>query len=118
MNTTTSGYLAETFVAQHLARIGFSILERNYTKRYGEIDIIAQKKNLLVFVEVKMRTDAYFDPAELITPEKQRKILLVAQEYIDHKTNGTLDCRFDVALVAYEQSEPHITYLTDAFGAS
>ena len=111
-----AGYSAEKFVAEHLELVGFTILERNYKKRYGEIDIIAQKDSLLIFVEVKMRQDAYFDPAELVTPAKQRRILLVAQEYIDRKTNGIMDCRFDVALVEWAAGEPIITYLPDAFG--
>ncbi|PKN03806.1 YraN family protein [Candidatus Dependentiae bacterium HGW-Dependentiae-1] len=118
MDTKNIGYLAEGFVSQHLECVGFTILERNYRKSYGEIDIIAHKNSLLIFVEVKMRINAYFDPAELITPSKQRKIIAVAQEYIDRKTNGNMDCRFDVALVEFENNEPHITYLTDAFGAS
>ncbi len=117
MDRQNSGYQAEAFVARHLEHVGFTVLERNYKKSYGEIDLIAHKGSLLIFVEVKMRTDAYFDPAELITPSKQRKIITVAQEYIDRKTNGNMDCRFDVALVEGKNSEPQITYLTDAFGA-
>jgi putative endonuclease len=113
--TQTLGYRAEDFVAHHLEKVGFAILERNYKKEYGEIDIIAQKASLLIFVEVKMRKSAYFDSAELVTPAKQHKILLVAQDYIDHKTNGLLNCRFDVALV--EGANNHITYLADAFQA-
>ncbi len=116
MDKQNIGYSAENFVAAHLEHVGFTILEQNYKKRYGEIDIIAQKDSLLIFVEVKMRQDAYFDPAELVTPAKQHRILLVAQEYIERKTNGSMECRFDVALVEWAAGQPAITYLADAFG--
>lgn len=108
---------AETLVAQHLQKQGFTILERNYRKVYGEIDVIACNKNLIVFVEVKMRTQQYFDLAQLITYSKQKKIMNVAQIYLaQHNTASS--CRFDIALVAMYGDTPEITYIQDAFGGN
>ena len=67
------GKKGEDIVAKKLKSEGFSILHRNYRKRFGEIDIIAVKKDLLIFVEVKMRKNPLFDLSYLIVPSKQKK---------------------------------------------
>lgn len=113
---TQLGNQAEKFVGQYLKKHGFNILEYNYKKKFGEVDIIAQKGTLIVFVEVKMRTNAHFDSATLITNSKQRRIINVAYEYIGHFKHDDKDCRFDVALVGIENNEYEITYLINAFG--
>lgn len=111
------GDQAETLVAEHLEKQGFTILERNYRKAYGEIDVIARNKDLVVFVEVKMRTQQYFDLAQLITYSKQKKIMNVANVYLaQQKKTGS--CRFDVALVEMQGNIPEITYIQDAFGGN
>lgn len=115
MNTTILGTHAELFVARQLEKEGFSILEHNYKKKYGEIDLIASKKDLLVFVEVKMRTTRYFDAAELITPSKQRKIIITASAYLAKHAIDDKHCRFDVALVETHNNTFTMTYLSDAF---
>ena len=105
MHTRTAlGCHAEDLVAQHLADKGFMILEQNYKKNFGEIDVIARNKNLLVFVEVKMRTNNYFDLAEVITPSKQQKIIRVASEYLAKHHDENFVCRFDVDA----ERHPHI----------
>lgn len=117
MNSTSLGTHAELFVAQQLEAQGFAILEHNYKRKCGEIDLIATKKDLLIFVEVKMRSARYFDPAELITLSKQKKIIKTASEYLARNNITTKDCRFDVALVELWSSEFFMAYLTDAFQA-
>lgn len=110
------GKNAEQRVAQHLIAQGFTILEYNYRKRGGEIDLIASAPGLLVFVEVKMRQAHYFDLADVITPGKQRKIIAVAKNYIGLK-GGTMEqsYRFDVALLQAGQSGLELTYIPNAF---
>ena len=76
------GKEAEEKVAKELIKNGFTILERNYRKKYGEIDLIASKPQLLVFVEVKMRKDVILILLMLLRPGKQRKIIAVAKHYI------------------------------------
>jgi uncharacterized protein (TIGR00252 family) len=109
------GNRAESLVAHSLEKHGFKVLERNYKQPFGEIDVIAQKDELLVFVEVKMRQKSYFDLAELITPSKQHKIIATAETYLAQHNYHDKTCRFDVALVEMHENEPKITYLADAF---
>lgn len=118
IDTKLLGNQAEEFVSKELIKQGFSIRERNYRKLYGEIDIIAQKNDLLAFVEVKVRSSTYIPMQEIISISKQRKISLVAQEYISVHSIDNLICRFDVALIAYQQEAFVLTYIPHAFECS
>ncbi len=97
---------------------GFTVIARNYRKRYGEIDIIVQKHNVIAFVEVKRRDTNNIDPSETIIPSKQKKIIYVAKEFLATHTN-TIDyvCRFDVALVENKNSNLQMRYIANAFTA-
>jgi putative endonuclease len=84
--------LGEDLACEYLKKLGFKILERNYRKTYGEIDIIALdssagSEQVLTFVEVKTRTSSQFgSPLESITPWKLRSLTKTAQYYkISHK---------------------------------
>ncbi len=115
-NRRTFGNQAEDYVAQELITQSFTIRERNYQKRYGEIDIIAHKADTLIFVEVKVRMHDYVSMHEIITLPKQRKIGLVAQEYISRNNIDDKICRFDVALVHIDDTGSFgMTYIPDAF---
>ncbi|MCI8336754.1 MAG: YraN family protein [Peptococcaceae bacterium] len=82
-NNKKTGNHGEDIAAAALEEQGYTIVARNYRKRYGEIDIIAQKGKTLYFVEVKTRKDAaYGNPLESVTPGKQRKIYRVAEAYL------------------------------------
>jgi len=112
------GNEGEKFVAQALEKQGFTIEQRNYQWRMGEIDLIARKKQLLVFVEVKTRTKKYadFDLSMVITPSKQHKIIATAQHYLALHDLQDVGARFDVALIEPDtQGNPHLTYIPDAF---
>lgn len=109
------GAQAESLVAHSLEQQGFKIIERNYKKPCGEIDLIALNADFIVFVEVKMRSNYYFDLDQLITPSKQRKIMNTASIYLAANNYHDKSCRFDVALVEIENNQPRITYLSDAF---
>ena len=105
------GQEGEQLVAQTLEQKGFVIHHRNYRKMYGEIDLIASKNDLLIFVEVKRRKKAYFDLGLLITWSKQKKIIMVAKEYIARYDHINKVCRFDVALI----DGNNLTYMPNAF---
>jgi putative endonuclease len=112
---TATGKTGEALVASSLESQGFKILERNYRKFYGEIDLIALKKNLIIFVEVRSRVHD-FDDALQILPSKQKKIMLVAQAFVAKNQYHNKNYRFDVAFVMGAGVDRKITYIPCAFG--
>ena len=75
----------------------YKILERNYSTKIGEIDIVAEKNNTIVFIEVKMReTCAFGRPSEAVNTFKQAKIRRVAEEYLIRNRLTDSQIRFDV----------------------
>ncbi len=114
-----TGQKGEAHVAKLLKRRGFHILEKNYHSRFGEIDIIAKNKEYIVFVEVKTREkEGLVAPFEAITPQKQRRLILTAEQYLAGNPVN-LQPRFDAAAVYTENGK--ITgeeYLENAFIAS
>jgi putative endonuclease len=109
----TIGAKGEERIAQHLESYGFTILKRNFTVRSGEVDIIACKNELLIFVEVKTRSNVYFNTSEVITLSKQKKISSAAKIFLSQQGFGDKVCRFDVALI--NNSSSKITYVPNAF---
>ncbi len=100
MNTTAAGALGEEQAARYLRQKGWAILERNFSAPGGEIDIIAQDKKTLVFVEVKTRAySAYGGPLAAVTPAKQKKIAQTATAYLKEKGLKFDSIRFDVLCV-------------------
>lgn len=74
--------LGENAACEYLKGIGYQILERNFRKGYGEVDIIAREKDVLIFVEVKTRTTfSYGTPFDSIASEKIRQIVKAAKYY-------------------------------------
>ena len=69
------GKKGENLVIEYLKQQGFTILAQNYRQTYGEIDIVAQKQELVAFIEVKLRTNHYYTIADLIPIGKQKKII-------------------------------------------
>lgn len=90
------GPLGEKYAAEYLRDQGFQILERNYRSRFGEIDIIAENSQYIVFAEVKTRQMSILaEPEEAVTSGKQKKIARTALLYLQkHPTR--LQPRFDV----------------------
>ena len=93
----TSGDAAEQQACQLLRKHGLKIRARNYRTRLGEIDIIADDGDTLVFVEVRLRSNsAYGSAGESITTQKQQRILRATQYYIQkEKIAQSRPCRFD-----------------------
>lgn len=80
--TRDLGILGEDLAAKFLKKNGYKILERNFRSRFGEIDIVAQEKDVLVFVEVKTRWSKSFGPPEeAITPWKIKRMTRACQYY-------------------------------------
>jgi putative endonuclease len=116
----TPGLLAERLAAAFLERNGLSILARNYRCRGGEVDLICEDRQVLVFVEVRLRRNAgYGGAAASITRAKQSRIILAARHYLASHTatRREPDCRFDCLLLD-ALSEGAIEWLRDAFAAA
>jgi len=111
------GQQGELAAVQYLQDQGFTIIARNYKKFFGEIDIIAQRKNIIAFVEVKTRSNVTISMHELISPSKQHKIIQVARTFMSTLENPCDDTvyRFDVALIHAQQNKNELTYIANAF---
>lgn len=92
-----SGKAGEAASVKFLKKNGYKILETNYRKTYGEIDIIAQCGENIAFIEVKTRkSDLFGTPAEFVTQQKQKKLIKTAYTYIQEKK---LDASFTFDVV-------------------
>lgn len=110
------GQEGENMAAQFLTDKGFEIVARNHREGRTEIDIIAQKEKLLVFVEVKARSSASHGyPEEAVSAAKAARIVAAAEQYIS-KTNWQGLIRFDiVSILVHKQQLQEILHLEDAF---
>ena len=113
---TASGKAGEDHICQWLKGQGYIIVARNYHSRYGEIDIIAQKGSYRAFVEVKTREEgSLVQPFEAITPQKQKKLLATAKDYLSQNP-VELQPRFDAAAVYLRRGQiVGEKYLENAF---
>ncbi|MDH3354766.1 MAG: YraN family protein [Chromatiales bacterium] len=94
------GHDAETAAINYLQQQGLTLTERNYHCRRGEIDIIMDDADTLVFVEVKYRQSPRFGSAsEMVTPQKQKKIITTALHYLQQNKLEQA-CRFDVVAIS------------------
>ena len=110
------GELGENLAVEALERKGYSIIARRYRTRYGEIDIVAEDGDTLVFVEVKARTDAECgDAAEAVTRRKQLKVIAMATDYLARNVPVARPCRFDVVAIDDCESRPQVTLYKAAF---
>lgn len=114
-----AGNIGEDAVCGFLVRHGYEIIKRNFTVRGGEIDIIAEKADIIAFVEVKTRTIGSMTSAEeAVDLRKQRLIIRTAQAYLQNAAQP-LQCRFDVATVETEGGKvKKLRYYVNAFDAS
>ena len=87
MSTSELGFLAENLAARYLEKKGYAVLELNYRKPWGEVDIVAKKEGILIFIEVKASKDdiAGFEPENRVSPEKLRRLMRAIQTYLASK---------------------------------
>lgn len=111
------GKEGELLVAQYLQKQGYTIITQNYRKRFGEVDVIAQKGDTVAFVEVKWRHDPLIDPAEVISYSKQKKITSIAKHFLSQHTEIEIVCRFDVALIEENNNSIELRYIENAFNS-
>ena len=113
------GILGEELAVRELGRLGYAILARRYRTPCGEIDIVADDRGTLVFVEVRARENAEFGTAaESVTPAKQRQVIRMARDYLTREGVEGKPCRFDVVAIMFEGASPDIEVFENAFDAS
>lgn len=94
------GQLGEALACRALVRRGYAILATRYRTRSGELDIVAEHRGTLVFVEVKTRRSRRFGTAgEAVTRAKRRRLARMAEEFLTRSGLGGRPCRFDVVTV-------------------
>jgi putative endonuclease len=119
MKTRERGRWGEERAARFLKKKKYRILTSNYTSRYGEIDIIAQCGDTIVFVEVKTRSvNTYGRPGEAVDIRKQQKMIKTAMTYIQEKELDKQDMgyRFDIIEIIYNDRDVQIQHIENAFG--
>jgi putative endonuclease len=99
MNENNAGLDAEKLAATFLMNHGLKLITQNYHCRFGEIDLIMRDGASLVFIEIRLRSNkSYGSAAASITPQKQQKLMLTAQHYLQQNAEKNA-CRFDVLLM-------------------
>ena len=119
MSTKQDGDWGEALVEKYLSERGCRIVEREWRCRFGEIDLIAEKDGVLLFVEVKLRTNLqYGAPREYVTVKKQEKLRAAALLYLSERELD-VPARFDVAEVYTDvhrsAGKTRIRYIANAF---
>ena len=113
------GRWGESFAAEYLRKNHYTVVAANYRCRFGEIDLIAEKDGVLLFVEVKLRTNLqYGAPREYVTVKKQEKLRAAALLYLSERELD-VPARFDVAEVytdvRHSAGKTRIAYIANAF---
>ena len=111
------GNTSEEIALEYLIAKGYRLIQRNFRCKTGEIDLIVQKDDSLVFAEVRSRTGtAYGEPSESVNRKKQNKIRKTARYYL--YCNPSFEkyyCRFDVLSIVWQEGEAKVEWIPDAF---
>lgn len=112
------GNEGEQAAADSLRKSGYRIVARNHRCRRGEVDLIAERGELLVFVEVRTRATAAFGaPEETVDSRKQRRVIAAARDFLARWRGPERGVRFDVIAVVDGAAGPQLTHLENAFDA-
>jgi putative endonuclease len=109
------GKKGEQIAIDYLIKKGYDIVEKNYRFQKAEIDIIAQKNNTLVCVEVKTRSTDYFGNPQDFIDAKKIKLLVKAMDYYVIENDLDIEVRFDIIAVINKNNQIKIEHLKDAF---
>ena len=112
------GKLGEEIAIQHALKQHYQIIQRNFRCNAGEIDIIAQDKHIVVFIEVRTKTsDAYGPAYNMVTRSKQQQVKRVALHYIGQRNLVNTQFRFDVIGITFEPNSDRyqLDHLQNAF---
>ncbi len=109
------GKAGEQEAVNHLLQKGYTILERNYRFNKAEVDIIAQKGDILAIIEVKTRSTTDFgNPQDFVKPKQIQHLVKAVNEYIT-ENNLDVEVRFDIIAIVKDKNSFKIEHLEDAF---
>ena len=109
-----TGLSAESRAAAYLIAKGYRILAKRFRTPYGEIDLVARRRNLIAFVEVKARA-SLDDAAWAVTPRQQQRIINAAQAWLTaNPEHAEFEMRFDAMLIAPKSLPRHLLAAFDA----
>ncbi len=109
------GKKGEQLAADFLSKKGYHILEKNYRYLKSEVDIIAQKENVLIAVEVKTRSTPEFgDPQDFVKPKQIQSLVKAVHQYVIEQ-DLDVEVRFDIVAIIKNKSGTSIEHLEDAF---
>ncbi len=110
------GKEGERIAESYLRKKGYRVVERNYRCPVGELDLILLDRRVVVFVEVKTRSDDRFGtPLESVGPRKQQKMIKTALFFLTRHRLHHRDARFDVVGISYQGGEPMVEHVENAF---
>ncbi len=109
------GNAGEELACKHLRKKGYEILKTNWRFGKDEVDIIAQKEDMIVFIEVKTRSSRFYgEPYVFVTKKKQSFLQRAADAYFD-RYNCELEGRFDVISIVINGNESSLEHIERAF---
>jgi len=116
MQKQVLGREGEQIAESYLKKKGYRLVERNYRCRGGELDLIALDRRVIVFVEVKTRSDDRFGPPlESVDNRKQRRMIKAALFFLSQHRLHNRDARFDVVGISFEGQQPVVEHIQNAF---
>ena len=120
-NRLKLGRVGEEEAVKFIRKQGYRILQTNFKTKTGEIDIIAEDKKVVAFIEVKTRTTGeYGSPLEAVNHHKQKKIVQVANQFLVQYRVENRECRFDIVAILAPTEDPvtwELELIKDAFSA-
>lgn len=109
------GKKGEKIALEFLQKKGYKIVEKNYRYLKAEVDIIAQKEDTLVAVEVKTRSSNFYEnPQDAVKPKKI-KLMVVAVDHYVNERDLDVEVRFDIIAIIYQKNNIDIEHIEDAF---
>ena len=111
------GREAEQRACRHLQQQGLALAERNYRSPFGEIDLVMQERDTLVFVEVRYRSsDDFGTPAETVDARKQARLRATAEHYLQNTPRASKKaCRFDIVAITGNGKDDNFRWLRNVF---
>ena len=111
------GRFAEELISQEYIKKGYVILKRNWRLGKTEIDLIAQKDNIIIIIEVKARSGEYEDAVSAVTSDKRKRMIRAADVFIRNLT-GDYSYRFDIVTCTGNKENYELMFYEDAFLAT